>query len=101
MAECGSSGTSECEASNTCHFMVGERFSSYKQLKEKVEVFEKANSIQFGYRDSRTLEAAKKRVPKRVERANSELKYYSIHLTCMFGGRRFKSKSTGLRKHKL
>ena len=74
MAECGSSGTPESEASNSCSFIVGERFSSYKQLKEKVEVFEKANSIQFGYKDSRTLEAAKKRVPKRVEQANPELK---------------------------
>ena len=101
MAECGSSGTPEPEALNNCSSVVGERFSTYKQLKEKVELFEKANSIQFGYRDSRTLEGAKKRIPKRVERANSELKYYSIHLTCMFGGRKFKSRSTGLRKHKL
>ena len=101
MAECGSSRTPGREAVNNCSFVVGERFSSYKQLKEKVEVFEKANSIQFGYRDSRTLEAAKKRVPKKVEQANPELKYYSIHLTCMFGGRKFKSRSTGLRKHKL
>ena len=99
MAECTGSGSSDCNTSSSCNFVVGECFSSYKQLKDKVEAYEKARSIQLGYRDSRTLEAAKKRVPKRVEGANFELKYYSIHLACLFGGRSFKSKCKGMRKH--
>ena len=29
-------------------------------------------------------------MPKIVERAKPELVYYSIHLTCMFGGKKYK-----------
>ena len=64
-------------------------------------MFENTNFIQLGHRDSRTLEAAKKRVPKRVEGANKELKYYSIHLTCVFGGKKYKNKSSGKRTNQL
>ena len=62
-----------------------ESFTSYKQLEEKVKIYERSNFVQLGHRDSRTLEAARKRVPIRVDGANNELKYYSIHLTCVFG----------------
>ena len=99
MTGCAGSDGFECTTSNSSSFVVGERFSSYKQLKDKVEVYEKSLSIQLGYRDSRTLEAAKKWVPKRVEGANSDLKYYNINLTCMFSGKTFKSKCKGLRKN--
>ena len=84
-------------ASAATGFVVGESFTSYKQLEEKVKIYEKSNFVQLGHRDSRTLEAARKRVPKRVEGANNELKYYSIHLTCVFGGKKYKNKSTGKR----
>ena len=33
------------------------------------------------------MEAAAKRVPKRVEGATSELKYYKVQYTCLFGGK--------------
>ena len=99
MAECAGSGSSDCNMSNNCNFVVGECFSSYKQLKDKVEAYEKARSVQLGYRDSRTLEAAKKRVPKSVEGANFELMYYNNHFACAFGGKKFKSKCIGMRRH--
>lgn len=103
MAECSSSACfdhpSEPHPANGCSFVVGECFSSYKQLDDKVKAYEKSRSVQLGHRDSRTLEAAKKRAPKRVDGANRELKYYNIHFTCMFGGKKFRSKSTGLRTH--
>ena len=86
-------------ASAATQFVVGNSFTSYKQLEEKIELYEKTNFVQLGHRDSRTLEAARKRVPKRVEGANKELKYYSIHLTCVFGGKKYKNKSTGKRIH--
>ena len=40
------------------------------------------------------LEPAKK-APKRVNKAKRELVYYSLHLTCLFGGKRFHSKGSG------
>ena len=80
-------------------FEIGECFSSYSDLESKVKSYEKSRSVQLTHRDSRTLEAARKRVPKRVEGANAELKYYSIHLTCLFGGKKYKSKGSGERVH--
>ena len=64
-----------------------------------MKIYERSNSVQLGHRDSRTLEAARKRVPIRVDGANNELKYYSIHLTCVFGDKKYKNKSTGKRVH--
>lgn len=84
-------------ASAATEFVVGESFTSYEQLEEKVKIYERSNFVQLGHRDSRTLEAARKRVPIRVDGANKELKYYSIHLTCVFGGKKYKNKSTGKR----
>ena len=74
-----------------------ESFTSYKQLEEKVKIYERSKFVQLGHRDSRTLEAARKRVPIRVDGAN-ELKYYSIHSTCVFGDKKYKNKSTGKRR---
>ena len=39
---------------------VGESFTSYKHLQEKIEMFENTNFVQIGHRDSRMLEAARK-----------------------------------------
>ena len=76
---------------------VGDLFESYSQLKDHVRDFERANHVQLVHRDSRTLTAAKKRAPKIVERAKPELLYYSIHLTCSFGGKKYKQESSGVR----
>ena len=59
---------------------LGDRFSSYKELEERIKVYEEADFIQLGHQDSRTLEGAKKQTPKRVENANKDLKYYSLCL---------------------
>uniref|UniRef100_A0A1X7SD72 ZSWIM3 N-terminal domain-containing protein n=1 Tax=Amphimedon queenslandica TaxID=400682 RepID=A0A1X7SD72_AMPQE len=61
--------------------------------------YERYNAIQMSRRDSRTLEAAAKRVPKRVEGAPSKLKYYEANYTCIFGGKAYKRKGNGIRKH--
>ena len=60
-------------------------------------MFEKASSVQLSQGDSRTLEAARKRVPKRVGVVKAELIYYSIYFTCVFGGKKYKNKGTGQR----
>ena len=84
--------------SNVPQFCVGDSFSSYSQLKEAIKEFERVNYVELCHRDSRTLAAAKKRVPKRCEKANADIVYYSIpHLTCTFGGKRYKSEGIGKR----
>ena len=81
------------------HFAVGEMFSSYDNLKKELAEFEKSQSVQLTHKDSRTLEAAAKRVPKRVEKANTALVYYAIHLSCVFGGKKYTNKGSGKRPH--
>ena len=51
----------ECDSVN---FTLGENFSSYEQLKEKICAYKDGNSVQLVYNDSRTLEAAKKGAKK-------------------------------------
>ena len=75
---------------------VEDSFDSYSELKDRVREFERANRTQPVHRDSRTLTAAKKRAPKVVERVKPELLYYSILLTCVFGGKNTNRKAQEL-----
>lgn len=86
--------TVECDS---VKFTLGEKFSSYEQLEEKIILYEERNNVQLSYNDSRTLNGASKRAPKRVQTANKKLHYYYLHLTCNFGGKQFKSKGSGQR----
>ena len=76
-------------------FKVGDSFTSYKSLHEKIKQYEAERCVQFTHRDSRTLEMAKKRVPGRVAGANKELVYYTIHFACVFGGKIIRIKGQG------
>ena len=87
---------SQCDAVS---FSVGDSFSSYTSLKERIKQYEVERSVQFTYRDSRTLEIAKKRVPVRVACARRELVYYTIHFACVFGEKKYQKKGTGQRPH--
>ena len=80
--------------------LVGEVFQSYEELSERIKSYESLHHVQFFHKDSRTLEAAKKRVPKRIEKANSSLMYFSIDLACLFGGKEYTGKGKGARSHK-
>ena len=57
----------------------------------------RVNFIQLAHRDSRTLTAAAKRAPEIVEKVNKELLYYTIVLTCVFGGK----KNTRMKEQEL
>ena len=76
------------ESRDTSLFVVGDRFSSCKELEEQIKIYEEVNFIQLGHQVSRTLEGVKKRTPKRVENANKDLKYYSLCLSCNYGGKK-------------
>ena len=83
-------------ATNT-KILVGDLFNSYEELEAKITSYQKNNFVQLARRDSRTLDLARKRVPKCVKRANSALVYYSIHYACVFGGKKYKNEGTGQR----
>ena len=74
-------------------FSVGDTFSLYNEM-GRVKSFEETTYSQLVHRDSRTLEAAAKRVPKKVEKANKEL---VINLTGVFGGKKYQNRGTGIR----
>ena len=54
-------------------FVGGETFASYTELEKKIKTYEVNKFVQLAHRDLRTLEAAMKRVPKRVEGANKDV----------------------------
>ena len=76
--------------SNT--FCLGEHFTSYNDIKEKMKKYEEENFVNLWVRDSRTIEAA--RVKKNY---NPAIKFYEVRYACKHGGRKFKSESTGER----
>ena len=80
---------------------IGSKFSSFDDLKCSIATYEKERSVQLLQRDSRTLEAARKRVPRKVEKANKSLVYYSIIFCCSFGGKNYKCQSKGKRVHQM
>ena len=80
-----------------CSFSVSEKFARFDALKKKIATYEKDRSVQLYRSDSRTLEAAGKRVPLRVEKAKKDLVYYSVTFSCVFGGKKYIDKRTGKR----
>ena len=67
-------------------FYVGQRFSSLDELERIKSKYEDDNFCELWKKDVRTLAAAQKRVPKRIAIANPSLYYYSLLLSCKFGG---------------
>lgn len=66
---------------------IGHRFYSIEEVERAKELYEQKHFCELWKRDSRTLESAKKRVPKRVKHAEISLQYYSLKLSCKFGGK--------------
>ena len=75
-------------------FCLGEHFTSYDDLKEKMKKYEEEAFVNVWIRDSRIMEAA--RVKKYIDR-NPVIKFYEIRYACKHGGRKVKSESTGVR----
>ena len=77
-------------------FFVGRKFSSMSEF----ETAKNSHYFELWKRDVRTLTSAAKRVPKKVAKANQDLKYYSLRLTCKFGGKTVESGKERKRKTK-
>ena len=63
---------------------VGDTFRTFDELTEKIKQVQHASFVQLYMRDSRTIEAAKKRMPKIAAKANSLLRYHSLQYSCVF-----------------
>ena len=75
-----SSGTESSSTGKTPRFYVGQRFAELEDFLHFKKTFEDSNFCQLYNKDVRYLEAAEKRVPKRVPLAKTSLKYYSLLL---------------------
>ena len=73
------------ELENAVTFSIGERFSSYKDLEEKIRRFEESNYCQLWKRDSRTVTAARKRLTRHLA---DEIKYDERSCYCAGTGSR-------------
>ena len=71
---------------------VGDLFSSFDELRTKLSEYQKENGIQLYIRDSRTVEAAKKKYRLSDKNFKQSLRYYEIKLSCIFGGKKYQSK---------
>ena len=60
----------------SCSFSVGDSFSTFEDLENKVKEDESTHFVQFWKRDARTIGAAKKRLDKFLK---PELKYYKLN----------------------
>ena len=74
---------------------VGAKYSSLEELNEAIERYKLANFCQLYVRDSRTVASSLKRTPSR--KLNESLCYSNITYSCIAGGKRFKSRSNGIR----
>lgn len=82
------------EAVTDVTFTVGELFESYDQLERKLEEYQRKKFVQFWKRDTRTIEAARKRLDKPLK---TDLRYYEVKFCCIHGGQTFKPKGKGRR----
>lgn len=76
-------------------FSIGDCFSSFAELEQKVKSYQVANYVQLWKRDSKTIATAQKRMPNRY--FNPDIKYSELWYSCVHGGRKHNSKSTGMR----
>uniref|UniRef100_A0A1X7USG1 ZSWIM3 N-terminal domain-containing protein n=1 Tax=Amphimedon queenslandica TaxID=400682 RepID=A0A1X7USG1_AMPQE len=80
-------------------FSVGDLFTSFDELQQSVEKYQKKGSLQFYIRDSRSMEAALKRNTKK--QLKPDLKYAEITYCCIYGGKKYKATTKGKRPHQL
>ena len=61
--------------SGNISFTVGDSFHTFEELDKKIRVYEQCNSVQLWKRDTRTIQAAQKRMSRP---SNERIKYYEI-----------------------
>lgn len=75
-------------------FKLGDSFSSYKELEERLEAHSKESFVTYWRRDTRTVQGAQRKTSRPI---SSDLIYYSLRLACVFGGQKFSTRGQGKR----
>ncbi len=81
-------------------FFVGEEFSSYAELAEKIKVYSAKKFISLYVRTSRSIKSAvgSRRIKlENWENLEHQLKYYEVEYDCIHGGKKYTSRSKGKR----
>ena len=73
---------------------VGDCFNSFTELESRLKELQDSCNVQLYRRECKTLVASLQRYPGRAGIAKPELKYYLLYC-CVFGGRKYTSKTTG------
>jgi len=74
---------------------VGAEFISFSELEMRICRYESENFVELYIRSSRTIDAMKKRAPKK--NFAPQLLFGDLQYACIHGGQKYKSKSTGAR----
>ena len=70
-------------------------FVKVGDAEKRIKELQDGCTIQLYRRDCKTSAASMKRYPGRAGRANPVLKYYLLEYCCVFGGKTYKSRTTG------
>ena len=81
--KCKTTPTSVMVTCEGMSFVGGETFASYTELEKKIKTYKVSKFLQLVHRDSRTLEAAIKRLSKRVEGANEDACTIIASISCV------------------
>ncbi|XP_065684323.1 uncharacterized protein LOC136096699 [Hydra vulgaris] len=79
-------------------FTCKDVFLSFEDLKANIKKYEDANFVQLWMRDAKTINAARKSIPKRASIMAPQIKYSFIKYCCIHGGQKFKYKGFGKRQ---
>ena len=90
-----SSSLSPSTGSQNVSFYIGQRFQLFDDLHSHIKRYEAQHFVQFWCRDSRTVQAAQKRVSRPL---SDKIKYYQLTYGCIHGGKKFnKARGEGKR----
>ena len=102
MVTCNSDKRAPCERMSAASssgeavvsFAVGESFGTFEELEVKIKAYEQRHYVQLWKRDTRTVQAAQKRLNSPL---SERIKYYEVKYSCIHGGKNFKARGEGKR----
>jgi len=65
---------------------IGDEFNSFEQFQQALIAYKNAKFMNFAISECKTLTAAKKTCPKKLENTPESLQYYFVKYTCIHGG---------------
>jgi len=74
-------------ADENVSFVVGQMFATFSDFEKTLHEFEQFRHFHYYKRDSRTVEAARKRLTRNL---SETLVYYEVRYCCEHGGKKFK-----------